>query len=215
LLLLLKVFVNALQNGIYENEEDRTVSVKAELDIFFENLLKECQDTSEGLPMIPIREDIDQEIYVGEPDEEGWCRWRPIVHGDEEGWCRWRPIVHGQKETFINLLKDYGIENNDAIVEYFSSYYFLGFDVDYKKYTIAIHSVEPRYGYKNLRGIIGAYTDKKGKITHIAIGVEEIGYTIVVEVKTGIVKLADDDKGRMRKIASSLEEFVRGWKPDV
>jgi hypothetical protein len=37
----------------------------------------------------------------------------------------------------------------------------------------------------------------------------------VVEIKTGIVKFADDDKGKMKKIAPSLEEFIRGWEPRV
>ena len=37
----------------------------------------------------------------------------------------------------------------------------------------------------------------------------------MVEVKTGIVKYVDDDKGKMRKIASSLEEFIKGWEPVV
>lgn len=38
----------------------------------------------------------------------------------------------------------------------------------------------------------------------------------MVEVKTGVVKFADDEKGKMRKIAPSLEEFIkdgnRGFK---
>jgi len=108
------------------------------------------------------------------------------------------------------------LEKNEDIIEYFSSYYFLHIDVMYKNYLLALQNSEAKDGYKKLRRTINAYTDQKGKITHIVLGLEEgIGYTVVVEVKTGIVKLADDDKGRMRKIAPSLEEFVRGWEPDV
>lgn len=37
----------------------------------------------------------------------------------------------------------------------------------------------------------------------------------MVEVKTGVVKFVDDEKGKMRKIAPSLEEFIKGWEPWV
>ena len=49
------------------------------------------------------------------------------------------------------------------------------------------------------------------RVTHIQIGVEEtFDYSVVVEVKTGEVKLINDDNGKMRKIAPSLEEFISG-----
>lgn len=62
-----------------------------------------------------------------------------------------------------------------------------------------------------------AYTDLNGKVTHFVIGVEsKVNYSVVVEIKTGIVKFVDDEKGKMRKIAPSLEEFIkdgnRGFK---
>ena len=44
---------------------------------------------------------------------------------------------------------------------------------------------------------------------------EEVNYSVVVEIKTGIVKFVDDEKGKMRKIAPSLEEFIKGWEPWV
>ena len=48
------------------------------------------------------------------------------------------------------------------------------------------------------------------------IGVEsKVNYSVVVEIKTGIVKFVDDEKGKMRKIAPSLEEFIKGWEPWV
>jgi hypothetical protein len=61
-----------------------------------------------------------------------------------------------------------------------------------------------------------AYTDSNGKVTHFMIGTgTRADYSVVVEIKTGIVKFADDDKGKMKKIAPSLEEFIRGWEPRV
>lgn len=120
-------------------------------------------------------------------------------------------------KVFLRLLEIYGIEKNEDIVEYFSTYYFLRIDIKFKNYLISINSVEPKDEYKSLRRKIDAYTDSNGKITHIPIGVEQqkANYNVVVEVKTGVVKFADDEKGKMRKIAPSLEEFIKGWEPWV
>ena len=99
------------------------------------------------------------------------------------------------------MLEIYGIEKNEDIVEYFSTYYFLRIDIKFKNYLISINSVEPKDEYKSLRRKIDAYTDSNGKITHIPIGVEQqkANYNVVVEVKTGVVKFADDEKRKNEK----------------
>lgn len=176
------------------------MSVKSELDNFFERFLGAYQKTQDGLPKRPRRRDVDQAVYVGEAGDAGWCSWKPITYGKEE--------------TFTKLLETYGIESNNDIIEYFSAYHFLGFNINYKKNRIAIRGVDPRDEYRSLKQVMEAYTDSNGKVTHIMIGTEaKVNYSVVVEVKTGSVKFADDDKGKMRKIASSLEEFIRGWEP--
>lgn len=178
------------------------MSVKNELDNFFERFLGAYQKTEDGLPKRPRRKDVDQAVYVGEAEDAGWCRWRPIAYGKEE--------------TFIKLLETYGIESNNDIIEYFSAYHFFGFSINYKKSRIAIRGVDPRDEYKSLKQIMEAYTDSNGKVTHFMIGTEvKVNYSVVVEIKTGIVKFADDETGKMRKIAPSLEEFIRGWEPWV
>ena len=185
-----------------EKFEDKIVSVKNELNKFFDKLLEEYKKTPDGLPMAPRRKDIDQPIYVGDVDSEGWCKWKPV------------PCF--QTKDFICLLDKYGIERNINIIEYFTSYYFLVMHIQFKKHLIGINAVESKDDYKGLQRRIDSYVDQNGKITHISLGIEErTGYTVVVEVKTGIVKYVDDDKGKMRKIASSLEEFIKGWEPVV
>ncbi len=158
------------------------------------------QETPDGLPKAPRRKDTNQTVYVGESDSDGWCRWKPVPY------C--------QEDAFLKLMETYGIEKNVDVIEYFSSYHFLGFDVKYKKYLIAVRPVEPKDEYKSLKRMINAYTNQEGQITHIVIGVEgqRANYTVVVEVKTGLVKFVDDEKGKMKKIALSLEEFIRGWE---
>lgn len=176
------------------------MSVKKELDSFFERFLDAYKKTEDGLPKRPRVKDVDQAVYVGEPSDSGWCRWKPIPYGEEE--------------TFIKLLETYGIEKNTDIIEFFSAYHFLGLDISYNKRKMGIRGVDPRDEYRLLKQVIGAYTDQDGKVTHILIGTDtKIGYSIVIEVKTGIVKFVDEDNGKMRKISSSLEEFIRGWEP--
>lgn len=82
---------------------------------------------------------------------------------------------------------------------------------------MGIRGVDPRDEYRLLKQVINAYTNQDGKITHILIGTDrKVGYSIVVEVKTGIVIYIDDEENKkMRKVASSLEEFIRGWEPRI
>lgn len=79
--------------------------------MFFEKFLKKYEETAVGLPRCPKRKNIDQTIYIGETDSEGYSKWKPIPYGRDE--------------SFLRLLEIYGIEKNEDIVEYFSTYYFL------------------------------------------------------------------------------------------
>ena len=177
------------------------MSVKKELDSFFERFMERFQETPDGFPITPRRKDVDQAVYVGEPDAAGWCKWNPIPHGRDEG--------------FLKLIETYGIEKNTDIVDYFSSYHFLDFDIKYKKKIIAVRAVDPRDEYLDLKRVIGSYTYQDGKIPYLPLGIDEVtGLGVVVEVKTGIVKIANYESGKMRKIAPSLEEFIRGWEPE-
>lgn len=185
-----------------DEREDKVMSVKKELDSFFERFMEAYQDTEDGLPISPRCEDIDQAVYVGEPDDSGWCSWKPIPYGEQE--------------AFIRLLETYGIEKNTDIVDYFSSYHFLDIDIIYKKKGIMIDAVDPRDEYKSLKQSMVSFTYPDGKIPYLPIGTDEhTDLDIVVEVKTGIVKIVDFESGKMRKIAPSLEEFIRGWEPWV
>lgn len=185
-----------------EGSEDKVMSVKQELDSFFERFLDRFQETPDGLPKMPRRKDVDQAVYVGEPNAGGWCKWKPVPYG-EEG-------------AFLKLLEMYGIEKNTDIVDYFSSYHFLHLDIQYNKKKISIGAVDPRDDYRSLKQVIGSFTYPDGKIPYLPLGFDErTDLDIVVEVKTGIVKVANYESGKMRKIAPSLEKFIRGWEPMV
>lgn len=179
------------------------MSVKKELDIFLKKLLKLYEATPEGLPLCPRRKDIDQIIYVGKPDDSGWCKWKPIEQKTNE--------------KFLSLMNMLKIDISDEIIEYFTSYYFLSVDLKFKSYIIGLSEVAPGDEFKRLKERIERYKDEyDGKIKYIPIGVEEEqGYSVVIEVKTGIIKFADFDKRRMRKICSNLQEFIKNSEPII
>ena len=112
---------------------DKIMSVKNEMDMFFEKFLKKYEETAVGLPRCPKRKNIDQTIYIGETDSEGYSKWKPIPYGRDE--------------SFLRLLEIYGIEKNEDIVEYFSTYYFLRIDIKFKNYLILCSNVFFIYFY--------------------------------------------------------------------
>ena len=108
------------------------------------------------------------------------------------------------------------MKKNTDIVDYFSSYHFLGLDIRYNKKIIAVYGVDPRDEYRSLKQDMASFTYPDGKIPYLPLGFDQrTGLDIVVEVKTGIVKIANYESGKMRKIAPSLEEFIRGWEQCV
>lgn len=177
--------------------------VKEEIGKLVEDLAKAYEDTYEGLPLNPLRKDIDQIIYVGEPDASGWCKWKPIKQA--------------QNAEFLILLKTLDIEPNLDIIEYFTSYYFLTFSIKYKSYVIRLNDIAPEVNLKRLKEKFENFRDNSdGKIKHIPIGLEVgVGHSVVIEVKTGIVKFFDSENGKTRKIASSLREFLNKSEPIV
>lgn len=178
------------------------MSVKKELDNFFAKFLEWFQETPDGLPRTPRRKDIDQAVYVGESNAAGWCKWQPLLYG--------------QHDVFLKFLDMYGIEKNMDIVDYFSSYHFLDLDIKYNKKIIGISAVDPRDDYQGLKQVIRSYSYQDGKIPYLPLGIDQgTGLNVVVEVKTGIVKSANYETMKMRKIAPSLEEFIKGWEPMI
>lgn len=71
----------------------------------------------------------------------------------------------------------------------------MGLDISYKKRKMGIRGVDPRDEYRLLKQVINAYTGQDSKVTHIFIGTDrKVGYSIAVDVKTGIVKYIDDEE---------------------
>lgn len=186
-----------------EKCEDKTMTVKEELGILIEKLIKGYEATSSGFPLNPKRKDINPIIYIGEPNGSGWSKWKPIKQTPND--------------EFLTLLNILNIEANQDIIEYFTSYYFLTFSIKYKSYVIRLNDIAPEVNFKRLKMEFENFRDDRdGKIKYIPIGLEvRVGYSVVVEVKTGLVKFFDSENGKTRKIATSLQEFLKNSEPKI
>ena len=178
------------------------MSVKEELDHFFDKFLKEYSLTPNGLPTAPRRNDVDQSIYVGEADKGGWCKWKPIRQP--------------KNKDFESLLDFYHIKKNNDIIEYFSTYFFSNIDAIFKSHKILLSANMPD-GFKRLKRILDGLQDgDTGTITYIPIGIEHPrGYTIAIDVNKGAIVHIDDETEKKRKIAPNLASFLHELDPDI
>jgi len=179
------------------------MGVKNALGTFFDELIKGYASTDDGLPIAPVRGDINHIIYVGKPDVEGWCKWRPI-----------------EKSKYYNFKEiegEFGIKINDDIKEYFNSYWFLQVRATFKSNKITLDAITPEEELERLKRILMGYKDEHGgELKNIPIGTEmKRGYLIVVENLTGVVKFEDFDKKTIRKIAANIEEFILDLNPII
>ena len=179
------------------------MTVKEELGNLLEKLMKGYEITSEGYPLSPRRKDVDPILFIGEPDSSGMCKWRPLAQTSNE--------------EFLSIMNMLNIEINQDVLEYFTSYYFFTFSIKSKSYNIALTSIAPGDKFKRLRmKLEGIGCIHDGKIEYIPIGVEEsIDRTVVIETKTGVVKILNEETGKLRKIAPSLQELLKNSEPVV
>ncbi|NRG00887.1 SecY-interacting protein Syd, partial [Paenibacillus dendritiformis] len=87
------------------------MSVKKELAHYFDELLSYWNNTFGTLPKIPFDEEANPLLYQGEPDEDEYVSWKPIVKEEQE--------YFEAIETNINL------HLHPSIKEYFTSFWFL------------------------------------------------------------------------------------------
>jgi len=81
----------------------------------------------------------------------------------------------------------------------------------FQSHGIALTSIAPGDNLKRLRMLLDDPNPE-----YIPIGVEySQNYRVSIEIKTGIVTFEDDETGKRRKIASSIEEFINGLEPSI
>ncbi|MBU3107988.1 SecY-interacting protein Syd [Clostridium gasigenes] len=179
------------------------MSVKTALDKYFKEMIQEYSKTKQGLPMRPKRSIGNDAIYVGECDDEGWCRWKPMKKKEAD--------------NFDKLEELFEIKFNENIKEYYNSYWFLSLEGSIKKKNINLEPVVPGNELTSfIKKVQGYKQAHNNELAYIPIGAEEErGYLIVMENSTGKIKIENHDKGTYRIMANNLEELISSIKPSV
>lgn len=179
------------------------MGVKIALSKYFEQMIKEYNKTKQKLPMAPKKKLKYSEIYIGESDEEGWCKWKPVEKNKINNFDQIEDIL--------------GININKDVKDYFNSYWFLRLDGEFKKKSINLEAVIPGEELdKFFKKLVGYKKAHNNEMKYIPIGMEEErGYLLVVENSTGKIKLENHDKGTFRTICANLEELITNLKPSI
>lgn len=179
------------------------MNIENAMEKFFKLMLEGYENTSQGLPMVPKVDVNRAEIFVGEIDDEGWSRWKPMKKDTKE-----------EFEIIEKLLK---LTINNDIKEYFNSYWFLQLEGTFKKKDINLEPVIPGKELNNFKDKLQGYIEAHdGDTSYIPIGTEDdSGYLIVIENDTGIIKIENHDTGKFRTIAKSLYELINELKPSI
>lgn len=179
------------------------LSVKIALENYFDKMLEGYNKTSQGFPMRPKRNLVKDEIYIGEKDEDGWCRWRPIKKNI--------------KSEFDEIEKFLKIDINEDIKEYFNSYWFLELEGTFKKRNINLQEVIPGKELDNFILQLKEYVEYyQGDTKYIPIGMDDNSeFLIVVENSTGIIKKENIETGKRRVLAKNLCELINNLEPTI
>ena len=170
---------------------------------FFDNMITGYEKTSQGLPMAPKIKVNNNDIFVGEVDEEGWSRWKPIKKDN--------------KEKFEEIEELLNSSLNRDIKEYFNSYWFIQLEGTFKKKDISLQPVIPGAELKQFTQKLKAYIESHdGNTKFIPIGSEDdTGFLILLENDTGKIVKENYEKGSIKVIADSLSELINKLEPTI
>ncbi len=179
------------------------MSIKIAMESFFNNMMEGYRKSEYKYPVSPKVDFIDEIMYIGEPDEEGWCGWRPIK----------KDVIHDLKD----IEEELEIEINYDVKEYFNSYYFIRIEAKFKSYDISLKGVTPsEHNYELFKNSLRDYKyDHDGKLNYIPLGMDTNEDLIVVENTTGEILIEDYERRKYKVIAASLEEFISQLKPVI
>lgn len=159
-------------------------------------LVKSWQANGLGFPRAPWDEDLDPDIWVGEPDDEQWCAWRPIP---KEG-----------KAPLAEALG--GLEVHPSLHAYFDHWWFLSLDGSVGETVVSFEpnrpGLDPQAWVDQARAYAAAHD---GRLDHVPIGLDnESGLQIVVDNRTGQLAIEDWERDSYEIIAESLDDaFTR------
>ena len=161
-----------------------------------ERIVAAWQASGRGLPRAAWDPDIEPFIWVGEPDAEGWCAWRPQP---KLGKARLEEVADGLPPL------------HDSIHAYFDGWWFCTLEGQLGEDMLSFHAnppgLEPERFADRLRTRAAG---QGGRLDQVPIGIDNgSGLQVVVDNSSGEVSIDDWETGERRRIADSLDEAFR------
>jgi SecY interacting protein Syd len=172
------------------------MEVKLAMERYFDKLQSIYSKKSPPYPQTPYNEDVDDFIYVGEPDEYEWISWKPVVKSE--------------KHDLAELSNRLNVEIHPSVKEYYNSFWFCSLGGKIGEFRIQLDEVLPNVELETfIDNLIGYKAAHNGLIENIPVGVEtNQSLLVVVDNKTGEVKLEDYEIGAFTVLADSLSALI-------
>lgn len=158
----------------------------------------------QDLPSLPIPDGATPEIFVGDANDEGWVKWRPMV----------------KTEVFdlSELERNAKFEVHASVKQYLNAWWFGYLNVQFRQYHFEIDPIIPgNYKAAFLQQLLGYRRAHESRIDYIPIGMEvERGLLLVVRNSSGEVCVEDYEAGSYEVLCKSLPAFfdICSGKPD-
>ncbi len=107
------------------------MTVKEAFDAFFERFIRYNMEKNGHLP---------QAVYVKATDAEGMYISGSI---NEEGYAQWQPVPQKNAPDLSEMQEKLGFEINEQILQFFTSYFFIGISGRFGGWTCYIEGIRP------------------------------------------------------------------------
>ncbi|MFY2251140.1 SecY-interacting protein Syd [Priestia megaterium] len=169
--------------------------MKQATEIHFSKLLKEWEGFNDTLPMTQWIEEAEDFIFEGEKDEEDYISWKPLKKDVKSN------VEDIQKELKVHL--------HLSIKAYYNCYWFLEVAGNYNGYDLVLNPVIPGIALKDFKHETGLYKEAHNdQLFNIPIGIEANGLLLVVDNKSGEVKLEDYERNLFEIISKNLSKLI-------
>lgn len=113
--------------------------------------------------------------------------------------------------NFEDVEKELKVQLHPDIKAYFNSYWFLELAGIYNGYDLVLNSVVPRIKLQDFKQETRLYkAAHHHQFVNIPIGIESNGLLVVVDNKSGEVKLEDYERKSFERISGNLSGLIRG-----
>ena len=164
------------------------------LGLALQRQVEAWQSKGFGFPRVGCNEDVDPFIWVGEPDEDQWCAWRPVPKAGAA------PLAGALGE----------LEVHPSVHDYFDNWWFLALDGSVGDAVVSFQpnepGLEPERWVAQTRGYVRGHDNR---LDHCPLGVENTGLLLVVDNRTGELSIEDWERNSFEKIADLLDDAFR------